>query len=120
LTETKRIDKIQSMTEELRNEMTPRTRQRLVERLGHLVETGRVTEAEAARLRAASGPAEFERVVAGLRERHAGEKLSAAVTGGHMTQEEADASMERLKRGEHPRGLRAHLRRSHPGSSGTG
>ena len=96
------------------HEWGPKGRERLLERLDKLVESGRVTPAEAAGLRAARGSDEFDSVVRAIRVRHAGTHLGAAVEGGQMTQEEADGHLERLKSGAHPRSLRAHLRRLRP------
>ena len=93
----------------------PVNRDRLIERLDNMVETGQVTETEAARMRGA-GPSEFENAVRAIRVRHAGARLDAAVGAGQMSQEEADAYLERMKNGEHPQSLRAHLRRLLPGS----
>jgi polyhydroxyalkanoate synthesis regulator phasin len=93
-----------------------RRRDRLVERLDPMVESGRVTQSEADRLRAAEGQGEFDEVAIGIRARHAGGKLDEAVAGGHMTREEADAYLERMKKGEHIPGLRAQLRKLLPGT----
>jgi polyhydroxyalkanoate synthesis regulator phasin len=93
-----------------------RRRDRLVERLDLMVESGRVTQSEADRLRAAAGQGEFDEVATGIRARHAGRKLDEAVEGGHMTREEADAYLERMKKGEHIPGLRAQLRKLLPGT----
>ncbi|MHB1533891.1 MAG: hypothetical protein ACYC1D_04605 [Acidimicrobiales bacterium] len=75
-----------------------------------MVASGRVSEQEGERLRAAGGPDEFDAVVGEIRVRHAGARLDAAVAGGAMSQEEADANLARLRNGEHPRSLREHLR----------
>ena len=85
--------------------------ERIVAQADKMLEAGRITPEEAERLRATEGTDEFERVVAAIRARHAGAHMAAAVTQGEMTQEEADASLERLRRGEHPDGLRARLRK---------
>jgi len=97
------------MDDDIETQMGPKNRKRLVERLDTMVESGRVTEQEAGRLRAARGPGEFDDVVRGIRLRHAGTRLHDAVVDGSMSQEEADGYLERLGNGEHPRGLRAHL-----------
>jgi hypothetical protein len=86
-------------------------RARLIKQLDKMVESGRVTETEAARLRAAGDSDEFDDAARDIRVRHAGAHLTAAVEGGDMTQEEANAHLESLKDGEHPRSLRAHLRK---------
>jgi hypothetical protein len=92
----------------------PGTHRRLLMRLDHMVESGRVTDDEAARLRAATGPQEIDHAVGAIRARHAGARLDAAVAGGDMSREEADGFLERLRNGEHPRGLRSHLARLRP------
>ena len=108
------------MDANLGSQMGPARRENLVERLGQLVESGRVTEAEATRLRAAAGPAEFDVVVRDISMRHVGAELSAAVEAGQLTQPEAGAYLERIKAGQHPRSLRAHLRRLRSQSPGDG
>jgi hypothetical protein len=84
-------------------------RGRLVARLDRMVETGHVTQNEAQGLRRAAEPSEFNHVVRGIRIRHAGIKLDAAVAGGSLTRADADGLLERLRHGEHPRSIRAHL-----------
>jgi len=87
-----------------------RRRTRLIESLDRMVESGRVTQDEAVRLRAARGDAEaFDSVATEIRVRHATPKLMAAVERGKMTQTEADIALEQLRAGEHPRSLRARL-----------
>jgi polyhydroxyalkanoate synthesis regulator phasin len=90
-------------------------RERIIEQLDHMVESGRITPEEAARLRAAEGTAEFDAVLNEVRARHAGALTQAAVADGGMRQEEADALLERVRHGEHPEGLRSRLRRHGPG-----
>ncbi len=97
------------MDDDLEQRMDTKSRGRLVERLDHMVEAGRVTEDEAGRLRAANGPAEFDDVVRDIRVRHATARLGAAVEDGGMSPEEADGFLGRLRNGEHPRELRGHL-----------
>ncbi len=99
------------MDEDPENQFGPGKRERLVESLDRMVDLGRVTEAEANQLRAAAEPGQFESAVRNIRVRHAGAQLTAAVEDGKMTPEEADAYLDRLKNGEHPKGLRAHLRK---------
>jgi len=89
--------------------MERRKQNQLVKGLDRMLKSGRVTESEAAELRAASDPATFEELLQNLRVRHATEKMNAAVVGGYMTQEEANTNVKRLQNGEHPRSLRAHL-----------
>jgi hypothetical protein len=89
-------------------------RKRLLERLDHMVETGQVTGEEADRLRAAGTDDEFNAAVVAIRSRHAEARLNAAVAAGVMTQAESDANLERIRQGEHPRAIRAHLARLAP------
>ena len=88
-----------------------KNRARLLERLDHMVESGQVTPQEAAQLRAARSESEHEAAVVAIRARHAQSRLDAAVAAGQMTQADADTNLARIRAGEHPRGLRAHLRR---------
>jgi polyhydroxyalkanoate synthesis regulator phasin len=90
-------------------------RERLLKQLDKMVASGRVTETEAAQLRAARDSDEFDQAARDIRVRHAREHLNAAVEGGQMTQQEANSHLEGLKRGEHSRSLRAHLRSLLPG-----
>ncbi len=101
------------MNDDLENEKGPKSRARILERLDKMVASGRVTETEAARLRAAVDANQFDEAVRGIRVRHAGARLDAAVEGGQMTQAEAAGYLERLKKGEHPRSLRTHLTNLH-------
>jgi hypothetical protein len=87
-----------------------RRRARPIESLDRLVASGRVTEEEAAGLRAADGDSgAFDVVVREIRVRHATPKLHAAVEGGEMTHVEADTALEQLRAGEHSRSLRFRL-----------
>ena len=63
----------------------------------------------------------FDVVVGTIRARHAGAHMEAAVAEGDMSQDEADGYLERLRSGEHAKGLRARLRmhRSHAGGDVT-
>ncbi len=107
----------QLMSEELESPLEPSTRERIVGRLDRLVKSGRVTQTEAARLRGAGEPREFDQVIREIRVRHAGTRLKSAVDSGDLTRAEADALLERLKAGEHGRTIRAHLRSVIPGRS---
>lgn len=104
------------MIDEPKNQLGPRTRTRLLGRLDALVKSGRVTEEEAARLRTAGEPNEFERAIREIRARHVGTRLDSAVRGGNLTRQEADSFLERVQAGEHSPSLRAHLRGLVPGS----
>ena len=83
--------------------------ERILTQLDKMVVSGRLTEDEAAALRATAGTEEFERAVGAIQARHAGEHMERAVAAGDMTPEEAAAYTERLRGGEHPTGLRARL-----------
>jgi polyhydroxyalkanoate synthesis regulator phasin len=89
--------------------------ERIMEQIDHMVELGRITEEEAARLRATEGTDEFDAAVGAIRARHAGAHMEGAIAEGEMSQEEADGYLDRLHQGEHPEGLRARLRRHRPG-----
>jgi polyhydroxyalkanoate synthesis regulator phasin len=84
--------------------------ERIIEQLDAMVASGRVTPEEATRLRAAAGTAEFDSAVGAVRARHARVHADAAVTAGRMSQEEAEASLARVRLGEHSATLRAHIR----------
>jgi hypothetical protein len=84
--------------------------ERIIQQVDRMVASGRITEEEAAQLRRTEGTDEFDLVVGAIRARHAGAHMAAAVTEGDMSQAEADAYVERLRGGEHPKGLRARLR----------
>ena len=84
--------------------------ERIIQQLDKMVVSGQVTPEEAERLRKAQGKPEFEAAVLDVRLRHAGERIHSAVSAGQMSQQEADDQLERLRNGEHPKGLRARLR----------
>jgi hypothetical protein len=90
---------------------TPKNRKRLLERLDHMVRSGQVTEEEATDLRAATNDEDYDAAIVRIRTRHAKARLDAAVQAGQMTQAEANANLDEIQRGMHPRGLRAHLRK---------
>ena len=85
-------------------------RERIVKNLDSMVESGRVTETEAAHLREAPLPVAFERAIRDIRVRHAASKLDAAVEAGEMSTQDAEAILVRLRKGEHSGALRARLR----------
>ena len=89
--------------------------QRLIGQIDKMVTSGRITEDEAVRLRAAEGTPEFDAAVGEIRARHAGAHIDGAVRAGEMSQQEADGYLERLRSGEHPKGLRARLAKYRPG-----
>ncbi|MEO8899637.1 MAG: hypothetical protein ABI352_02195 [Candidatus Dormibacter sp.] len=101
------------MNDGFENQTGPKSRGRILERLDKMMASGRVTETEAARLRAAADEVQFDEAVRSIRVRHAGARLDAVVEGGQMTQEEAAGYLERLRKGEHPRSLRTHLGKLH-------
>jgi polyhydroxyalkanoate synthesis regulator phasin len=83
---------------------------RIIERLDGMVSAGRITAEEASRLRAAAGTEEFEVVLAGIRARHAQAHTDAAVADGSMSSEDAEASLARVRAGDHSGELRRHIR----------
>jgi regulator of replication initiation timing len=92
----------------------PKNRKRLLERLDDMVQSGQVTAEEAADLRSATRATDYEAAALRIRIRHARARLEAAVEAGQMTPAEASANMECIRKGEHPRSLRAHLRKIAP------
>jgi hypothetical protein len=92
----------------------PKNRKRLLARLDHMVQSGQVTADEATGLRSATSDTDYEAAVIRIRTRHARVRLDAAVEAGQMTQAEASANMDRIRKGEHPRSLRTHLRKIAP------
>jgi polyhydroxyalkanoate synthesis regulator phasin len=85
--------------------------ERITEQVDKMVKSGRITEEEAARLRATEGTVDFDAAVGAIRARHASAHVEGAIAEGEMSQEEADGYLERLRNGEHPEGLRARLRK---------
>jgi hypothetical protein len=75
-----------------------------------MVASGRLTEEEADRLRGADESGQFDSAIRGIRVRHAGAKLAAAIEDGSLSQEDADVILNRLRSGEHSAAIRAHLR----------
>jgi hypothetical protein len=88
---------------------------RIIGQIDKMVTSGRITEDEAVRLRAAEGRPEFDVAVGEIRARHAGAHMEGAVRAGEMSRQEADGYLERLRSGEHPKGLRARLAKHRPG-----
>ena len=91
------------------NQIDPARLERVVKEAEKLVASGRLTAAEAERLRGASDPSRAEAVLRDIRARHAGERLDVAVAEGAMSREEADDILERVRGGEHSVKLRSHL-----------
>jgi polyhydroxyalkanoate synthesis regulator phasin len=83
---------------------------RIIEQLEKMVASGRITPEEAARIRAAAGTTEFDTVMGDIRVRHAQVHTDAAVKAGRMSQQEADASLDRVRNGEHAGELRSRIR----------
>jgi polyhydroxyalkanoate synthesis regulator phasin len=86
---------------------------RIMEQLDRMVASGRITEDEAGRLRAAERSAAFEEVVTGIRARHAQVHTDAAVAEGRMSQSEADGFVDRMRSGEHAKELRSQITGTH-------
>ena len=86
----------------------------LLGRLDKMVAAVRLTEEEAERLRAAAESGGLDAAVQELRGKHAQATVGAAVEDGRVSQEEANALLERLEVGEHPRFLRGLRRRASP------
>jgi hypothetical protein len=84
--------------------------ERIIEQLEKMVAAGRITPVEAARLRASAGTAEFDTVMGTIRARHARPHTDAAVAAGRMSQEEAEASLDRVRAGDHSPALRSHIK----------
>ncbi len=84
---------------------------RILVQLDKMISSGRVTEAEAQRLRATQGTPQFEDAARDIRIRHACEGLDEAVAENRMSRQEADRHLQSLRQGDHPKGLRARLRR---------
>jgi hypothetical protein len=89
----------------------------LLQQLDRLLASGRITSAEAVRLREATNRDEFDAAARDISVRHAQGQLDAAVEAGEMTEEEARIQLEVLRNGEHRRTLRGHSRRRHPTGS---
>jgi polyhydroxyalkanoate synthesis regulator phasin len=93
--------------------------ERILEQIDKMVASGRITAEEAVDLRAAEGSDQFERAVGAIQARHAGEQMVSAIAAGEMTQQEADAYLDQLRRGDHPKGLRARLSNHRPSKQST-
>jgi hypothetical protein len=85
----------------------------LLKQLDRLLASGRITSAEADRLREATNRDEFDSAARDISIRHAQTRLDAAVKAGEMTEEEAQNQLEVLRNGEHRRTLRGHSLRRH-------
>ena len=98
------------MTDESIQPTTPRRRANILRGLDKMVKKGQMTEAEATRIREADSTDAFDAAVLDVRIRHAGKRFEAAVADGSMTQAEADGILVQIRKGEHSRSLRSHLR----------
>jgi polyhydroxyalkanoate synthesis regulator phasin len=88
----------------------PVNQAKILENVDAMVAAGRITGEEAANLRAAANPDEFDRAMGAIRARHAGAHIDSAVARGEMTEAEATAALAELRSGGHPKGLRARAR----------
>jgi hypothetical protein len=86
-------------------------RDQLVARLDRMVQSGRMTEPEANRLRAASDAETFNSAVRDIRLRHARNEIDHGVEAGSLTRAEADALLGRIAQGDHDRSLRSQIGR---------
>jgi hypothetical protein len=75
-----------------------------------MVGAGRITQGEADRLRTTAGTAEFSAALGVVRARHARVHTDAAVDAGRMSPEEAEASLDRVRDGEHSAELRSYIK----------
>ena len=98
------------MSEVSEQPMTPRQRENILRGLDKMVKKGHMTGAEAARIRESTDPRSSSPQVRAVRARHASKRLDAAVQDGSMTQGEADDILVRIRKGEHSRSFRSHLR----------
>lgn len=80
-----------------------------------MLKAGRITEEEAARARAAAARGGDD-VIEEIRLGHVKATLDAAVEAGDLSRQQAEALLERVKRGERPRLPRGALR--HGGADG--
>ncbi len=76
---------------------------RIRRRVTKMLKAGRVTPEEADRVLAAPDSAELERAVADIRVRHVRARLDDEISGGRMTEQEADLFIQRLLNGEETR-----------------
>jgi polyhydroxyalkanoate synthesis regulator phasin len=83
---------------------------RVLEQLDRMVTSGRITQEEANKLRAADGTTEFDEVMTAIRVRHAQAHTDAAVAAGTLSQEDAAAALESIRQGDHSGDLRRRIR----------
>ena len=82
-------------------------------RVDKMLAAGRITEAEAARVRAAADDETLDDAIREIRGRHVRGWLVAAVADGRVDEDDVSDALERLDRGEDPRSIMA-LRRRRP------
>src|SRR5262245_11888406 len=87
------------------------SRDRVLHRVEKMLEAGRVTENEAARVREAAESQDLDEAVREISIRHATERVDEAVEDGGLTPEEAASIRTRLEAGEDPRNLGGSWRR---------
>jgi hypothetical protein len=85
--------------------------EQLVARIEKMLAAGRITEDEAARVRAAAETGMIDDVVREIQVRHAREWLAAAVAEGRVSERDAAEALDRLERGDDPDAIRALRRR---------
>lgn len=102
------IDKLPSVNDEERTAYLKR-RQRIINGLGKMTKSGRLTEDEAELLRTARDESEFDTALREIRVRHARVHLDVGISDGSLSQNEADGLLDRLRNGEHSGSLRAHV-----------
>lgn len=90
----------------------------LLDRLDKMVDAGRMTAADADRLRAASDAGELDHAMQEIRVKHAKARVEGAVDGGRLTRDEADAILARLDGGEDPRFVLQLRLQSRPAAGG--
>ena len=76
---------------------------RLLARVDKMLATGRITDENATRLRAAAETGDFDSEAEQIRFRHVKARVDTAVDDGRLTKEEADAALGCVANGEHPR-----------------
>jgi len=119
LTTTLCLDKLPVVNENDQQHVEA-SRERLLARVGRMLQSGRITADEAERLRCAVGSSQFNEIVGEIRGRHAGARLDWEVEDGRLTREEANVLRKRVQDGEHPRSPHGLRRGRGPRSRRTG
>ena len=91
--------------------------ERIIEQLEKMVASGRITPEERSASVPAAGTPEFDAVMAEIRARHAEVHTDAAVAAGRLSQEDADATLDRVSGGEHTAELRGPHQRARAAAS---